>query len=293
MYHILYSLLYLFSLLPLRILYLFTDLLFFLSYTLFGYRKNIVLSNLRIAFPEKNEKERKKIARKFYRNLTDTIAETIKFLSWKRADFDRHFTCDLSGLNKALEEKRTVYVIGMHNFNWEYANWGLSDKTPLPFIGIYMPLANKYFNKIIFDMRSRFGTILIPALTFRNSYIPYRNIPHVLATVADQSPGDPSQAYWIRFFNQPTGFIKGTEKGARANNASIVFVHFYKTRRGHYHLDTRFITHDIHLLKEGELTIQYANYIESCLKLHPDNYLWSHRRWKHPWKEGYGPLLNS
>lgn len=293
MYHILYAFLYLLSLLPLRLLYLISDLLFFLSFSLLSYRKDVVMANLRIAFPDRPETERKKIAKRFYRNLTDTLAETIKFITWDRAEFDRHFSCDLSGLHVALKEKKTVYLIGMHNFNWEFANWGLVNKMPLPFLGIYMPLANKHLNKIILDMRSRFGTIMIPAVTFRESYATYRNIPHVLATVADQSPGDPSQAYWLHFFKHPTGFIKGTEKGARANNASVVFAHFYKKKRGHYHLDTKFITNDIHAWKEGELTIQYAQYIESCLQQHPDNYLWSHRRWKHAWKESYGPLINS
>lgn len=249
------------------------------------------MNNLLIAFPEKTEQERKRIAKNFYHNLTDTFIETIKFLDWKIEDVEKRFTCNLEGIEKASELGRPVHLLGMHNMNWEYVNWGLDRKLKLPLLGIYLPVANKAFDKVIYDMRARYGTVLIPATGFKEAYIPWVTKPHLLASAADQSPATPLNAYWINFFGRPTAFIKGAERGARANNAAVVFGHFYQTKRGHYHLDTKFVTENAAAMPEGEMTKAFAAFIESSIRSQPSNYLWSHRRWKHEWKPEYGEIM--
>lgn len=273
-----------------RVLYIFSDGIALLLYYLLAYRKKIVLANLQIAFPDKTVAERKSIAKRFYRNFTDTFIETIKFLSWKLEDINKRFTINPVGLEEAYACQKTVHLVGMHNFNWEFVNWGLVKKVPYPFLGIYMPVGNKAFDKIIADMRSRYGTILVPATNFKTNYLKYANTIHMLASAADQSPGNPSNAYWLNFFDKPTAFVTGVEKGARLNNAAVVFAHFYKTSRGRYHIDTEFVVADPNTLPEGELTRRYVRYIEKCLRQQPDNYLWSHKRWKKEWKEEYRDL---
>jgi KDO2-lipid IV(A) lauroyltransferase len=123
MYYIVYGSLYVFSLLPLRILYLFSDFAFFLMYYVFGYRKKIVMDNLRHAFPEKNEKERKDIARKFYRNLTDTFLESIKLISISKRGIQKHIDADLSVIERLHREGRKCQEHLGHNFNWELASF--------------------------------------------------------------------------------------------------------------------------------------------------------------------------
>lgn len=292
MYYVLYGLLRFFSFFPLRFLYLFSDFAYALIFYVFKYRRRVVLSNLVIAFPDKTEKERWRIAKDFYHNLTDTFIETIKFLDWKLKDVEKRFEADLSGIEQAYATGRPIHLIGMHNMNWEYVNWGLVRKSKVPFLGIYLPVSNKAFDKIIFDMRSRYGTILIPATDFKNSYIQYIKQPHLMASAADQSPGNPNNAFWINFFERPTAFVKGAERGAVAINAAIVFAHFYKTKRGHYRIDTKFVTHDAATMSEGRLTRSFASFVEVSIKSQPSNYLWSHRRWKHEWNTSYGPVLS-
>jgi KDO2-lipid IV(A) lauroyltransferase len=268
-------------------LYFFSDVIAFFLYYVVQYRKTVVLANLQIAFPEKKVMERKAIAKRFYRNFTDTFIETIKFLSWNLNDIDKRFTVNAKGLEAAYAYNKTVHLVGMHNFNWEFVNWGLAKKTPYPFLGIYMPIGNKWFDKIISDMRSRYGTILIPATSFKVNYVKHASSKHVLASAADQSPASPENSYWLNFFGKPTAFVPGVEKGARVAKAAVVFAHFYKTKRGYYQIDTELITEDSSPLPEGELTRRYARYIETCLRQQPDNYLWSHNRWKKEWKEEY------
>ncbi|HVW58903.1 MAG TPA: hypothetical protein VHC48_02670, partial [Puia sp.] len=75
MYYFFYGLLYLVSLLPMRVLYLIADGIYGLVYYVFGYRKKVVMANLELAFPEKTNAERTRIAKKFYRNLIDSFIE--------------------------------------------------------------------------------------------------------------------------------------------------------------------------------------------------------------------------
>jgi len=291
MYYILYGFLRFLSFFHIRILYLLSDFAYGLIFYVFKYRRRVVMANLAIAFPEKTEKERRRIAKDFYHNLTDTFIETIKFLDWKIEDVEKRFEADLSGIEQAYLTGRPVHAIGMHNMNWEYVNWGLVQKVKLPFLGIYLPIGSKAFEKIIKDMRAKYGTILIPATNFKNAYLPYINQPHLLASAADQSPAHPDNAHWVKFFGKPTAFVRGAERGAAAINASVVFAHFYKTKRGYYKIDTVFITDDAAKMDNGRMTKAFAAFVETCIRKQPANYLWSHRRWKHEWKPEYGSVM--
>src|SRR3982751_4093142 len=81
MYYLLYACFYLFSLLPMRVLYMVSDFVYLIVYRMLGYRKKVVMSNLQMVFPEKTEKELHLIAGKFYHNLLDSFLETIKLFS--------------------------------------------------------------------------------------------------------------------------------------------------------------------------------------------------------------------
>lgn len=291
MYYLIYIPLYLISLLPLTVLYFIGDGLYVFVYYVFGYRKKVVLANLEIAFPEKTPAERIRIAKDFYHNFIDTFMETLKFISWSKAAFEKRFQADLSGLEPAYASTKNIHLIGMHNFNWEYANWGMSLLGRYPWLGIYLPVGNKQLDRIIYNMRSKWGTILLPATDFKRHYLQYVNKRHIMGSAADQSPGNSKSVIWVTFFGRPTAFVSGAEKGARLNDAAVVFAHFYKTKRGHYRLDTEFVTATPNELPPGELTRQYVRFIERCLRKNPANYLWSHRRWKRSYQPEFGPVI--
>src|SRR5688500_19554417 len=117
MYHVVFGLLYLISLLPLTILYGLSEFAFFVIYRVMKYRKNVVMDNLSIAFPEKTEEEKELIAKKFYRNFTDTFIETIKFISADEKFFRKRFRGDFSAVNKMHEAGRSIQIHAGHNFN--------------------------------------------------------------------------------------------------------------------------------------------------------------------------------
>lgn len=291
MYYIVYGFLYVFSLLPLRILYLLSDLAYFIVYHISGYRKEVVLSNLRMAFPEKSEKERIRIAKQFYLNFTDTMIETLKMISITKRELDRRGRGDYDYVNSLLERGYNVNLMGAHQFNWEFANHLYAKNLKAPFAGIYMPMSNRIFNKIFIKMRARYGTILISAQEFKNKTHKVFSDQYVFGLAADQNPGNPAGAYWVNFFGRPAPFISGPGKGAAKNNMAIVFVGFYKVRRGYYEFKVTPVSEDSSSYTPEELTVMYKNVVEETIRKDPSNYLWSHRRWKWNWKEEYGAVI--
>jgi len=291
MYYIVYPLLYLFSLLPFFILYAISDLIAFLLHSVFKYRRDVVAGNLKIAFPEKTEAERNKIARKFYQYFTDTFIESIKCISISKTALQKRNNGSYDLINGLLDKGYNINVLGGHQFNWEYGSLLYSLHIKIPITAVYMPISNKVINKIFYDIRTRYGSVFISAADFKTKVDEVTNKQYMLALAADQNPGDPRYAYWINFFGRPTPFVTGPEKGAIKNNAAVVFVNFKKIKRGYYHFEPVLLAENTAGYQEGELTCLYRDALENSIKNDPANYLWSHRRFKFEWKEGDGTIL--
>ncbi|HEV7621944.1 MAG TPA: lipid A biosynthesis acyltransferase [Flavisolibacter sp.] len=292
MYYFVYGLLYIVSLLPLRILFLFSDLFYFIIYYVIRYRKKVVFYNLGIAFPDKTEKERIKIARQFYKNFTDTFFETIKIISVSVDYINKHFASDYSIFHELKKQGKKCQVHLGHNFNWEMGNLAFASSVKQHYIVVYMPVENKIFDRIFKKIRTRTGAILLPATHLRNAIIPWRNTQYIMALVADQNPAVPSNAFWINFFGKPTPFLKGPESGSKGSDMAVVFGYFIKPKRGYYIAHFELAEENGGSLKKGELTQKYVKYLEKVISAHPEMWLWSHRRWKFEWKPEYGPVLS-
>ncbi len=289
MYRIVYGLLYAFSLLPLRFLYLFADAAYLILYYVIGYRKKVVRYNLSIAFPDKTEEERKRIAKKFYRNFTESFIETIKALSASPAFVKKHISGNYSVVNDLYEKGVEKIQIHLgHHFNWEYGNLSVPLRTQYLMLTVYMPITNKLLNRVFYKMRGRMGTRLLSATNIRSEILPYRRERYQLILVADQNPGNPTNAYWVNFFGRPTPFLKAPESGARRGNIPVVFCSFQKERRGYYRVFFELAEENPATTSAGDLTKKYAAFLQRAIEQQPDNYLWSHRRWKWDWKEEYG-----
>ncbi|HEX8316528.1 MAG TPA: lysophospholipid acyltransferase family protein [Flavisolibacter sp.] len=292
MYYLVYGPLYLLSLLPLRILYLFSDVAYFFVYYVIGYRKEVVYHNLSIAFPNKTEAGRKKIAKRFYRNFADSFIETIKAFTASHQFIRERFTGDFSVFEDLYKKGvQKVQLHSGHNFNWEYANLGIPLHLVYPLLTVYMPISNKTFEGIFYKMRAKTGAKLLSALNIRSEILPYRNEKYVLALVADQNPGDPRNAFWVNFFGRPTPFVRAPENGARRGNIPVVFCYFKKVKRGYYQIYFQLGEENPSTTKVGELTKRYADFLQWSIEQQPENWLWSHRRWKWEWKEEYGRVL--
>jgi KDO2-lipid IV(A) lauroyltransferase len=272
------------------LLYIFSDILAVLVFVVIGYRRKVILDNIATAFPEKSLKERKKIARQFYHNFVDNFIETIKLLSASPEWINKRFALDSDPFTKIYKEGRRCQLHLGHNFNWELANAFMPMHTQFDFLVVYMPIKNKAMDRLFMKLRTRTGSKMLPATNMRNSIVQYRHSQYMLTLVADQAPGSPDHAYWLHFFGKPTPFVRGPESGARVGNIPVVFVQIYKTKRGHYRAYLETGAENPRELPEGELTRRYIRFLEKAIREHPEMWLWSHRRWKHPWKEEYQKL---
>jgi Kdo2-lipid IVA lauroyltransferase/acyltransferase len=291
MYYVVYGGLYLVSLLPLWLLYPLSDVLAFILYYVIRYRRRVVFSNLAIAFPEKADAERRRIARKFYRNFVDNLIETIKLLSASKSFIMRHFVLDNPEVLQGFyEEGRRCQLHLGHTFNWELANAAMPFYTRYAFIVAYMPIESKALDRLFLHLRSRTGSILLPATRMQRAMMPYRNEQYLLTLVGDQAPPHADNAYWLNFFGRPTPFIRGPERGARAGDIPDVFARFYRSRRGYYRIHFTVLSDHSARMPEGRITQLYARHLEEAIRQNPDLWLWSHKRWKHEWKEEFSRL---
>jgi Kdo2-lipid IVA lauroyltransferase/acyltransferase len=244
-----------------------------------------------IAFPEKTQKERIRIAKQFYHNLIDTFIESVKFISISKKQILKRSTGEFDLINNLAAKGYNIHIMAGHQFNWEYGNLLYSMNLPVPFAGIYMPISNKILDKIFFNFRQRFGTILISAQDFKNKIHHVFSKQYSFGLAADQNPGDPRNAYWMNFFGKPTPFVTGPGKGAVKNNTAVVIVGFNKIKRGYYHFTTTLIAENGSQYTPQQLTVLYKNELEKIIRQDPANYLWSHRRWKYDWKPEYGDIV--
>ena len=290
MYYFVYGLLYLISLLPLRILYILSDAAYALIYYGIGYRRDVVMSNLTIAFPDKTEAEKKRIAKKFYHNFIDTFIETIKMISVSDAYILKRFTGNWEVLNDLLKTGKGCQILLGHTFNWEWGNVSMGLQINYNVMAVYMPISNKILDRIFLQLRTRGKTKMLSAHNMRNEILPYKNTQYALGLAADQNPGNPGFAYWLNFFGRPAPFVTGPEKGSRLSNIPVVFCYIEKVKRGYYNAVLSVHEMDPESLPEGALTLRFVKYLENVIRMQPDMWLWTHKRWKHQWSEEYKKL---
>ncbi len=287
MYYILYGFFYLLSLLPMFVLYIISDGIYLIVYYVVGYRKKVVMQNLEIAFPEKSNKERIKIAKAFYHNLLDSFIETIKLVSASQRFLEKRVTANWEILDPLFKTGKSCQLHLGHTFNWEWGHHVLGSHTKYQVVVVYMPLTNAAMEKLMYHLRVRHGNKFIAAGNMSQAKETFKDVQYLLGLVADQSPGNLTNAYWMNFFGRPTGFVSGPEKGARAGDLPVLFTHIVKPKRGYYHGHFEVACEDPNTLKEGELTSLYARYMEKVIRRNPEMWLWSHRRWKHTWNPAY------
>ena len=290
MYYLIYGFTYLISLLPFFILYRIADFIYVILYYVAGYRKEVVMENLRYAFPEKTKAERKAIAKKFYINFVDNWIETIKLLSISKAALNKKISSNLGVFNQLHKEGKSVQVNLGHFFNWEIMTLYTGINQPFTFLTVYLPQSDKATNRFFIKMRSRWGNPQLSSTDMARAIISWRRKQYLLALGADQSPAVPGSGYWLYFMNRPTPFLKGPEKFARIQNIPVVMMTTTKPKRGHYHFEYFLLADDAKKIPDGELIRRYVKHLEENIRLQPEIYLWSHRRWKHSWEEEYKAL---
>jgi len=281
MYYPLYGILYLISLLPFRVLYALADLLYVILFHWIGYRRKVVDDNLRQSFPEKSTEELDDITRKYYRNLCDSIVETIKLISISREELDRRVSCNWEAFDQMTVQNRNGQGYMSHQFNWEWGTVSCNWHSPRRFTGLYMPLSNSAFDRLYRTIRGRSGTRLIRVQDMQKEMASVQQAESLWGFIADQNPSDPKRVSWNDFLNRKTAFFKGPEFIARRYNNIVWFGEIIKIKRGYYRIHMKLAFEQPRETKEGVITEAYVRHLEDSIKRQPENWVWSHRRWKH------------
>jgi len=269
------------SLLPLRILYLFSDILYFLFVFIISYRKKVIINNLRNSFPDKSENEIKQLSKAFYKHLTDILIEGVKNLSISKKQLKKRLVVKNPEVMQELyNQKRNVILVSGHFNNWE---WMISAQNLLfdhQAFGIGMPMTSKFWDKKVNSRRERFGMKVVNASNYVATFKTFNKKPFAVLTLGDQSPSSATKSYWMRFLNQQTAVLFGTEKMAHDYNFAVVFFCIHKVKRGFYEVNLKLITKDAKTLNWGEITEAHTHLLEQEIIENPAFWLWSHKRWK-------------
>ena len=271
------------SLLPFRVLYLLSDLTFFIIYYCTRYRKKVVRANLSSSFPEKSKSELRAIERRFYAFLCDYFFETIKVLSISDKEMKRRMT--FGGIDEVLKQlngRSCVLYMG-HYCNWE---WVTSLRLHVPqsyHLGqIYHPLKDKATDRFFLKLRGHFHSESIPMVDTLRRIVSLRNegTPFMIGFIADQTPSWANIRYWLPFLNHDTPVFIGTERIAHQTKSPAYYAAMTRPKRGYYHCEFVLLHDEPQTLPEHQLTDRYFKALEQSIQEEPAYRLWSHRRWK-------------
>jgi KDO2-lipid IV(A) lauroyltransferase len=282
-YYIFTFLAWLISLLPLQVLYIFSYLLFFIFYYFPGYRKEVVLKNLRLSFPEKSEDEIKAISKRFYLHLSDMFIEGIKLRHMSSKELLRRYKyINPELMNSYFDSGQDAIAAFGHYGNWEWIA-GMHKVVKYRVMTVYKPLHNKYFDQYFYDLRSRYGMDIVPMSSILRKILQYQKegINTLTCLVADQTPPRKEIHFWTEFLNQDTPVYLGVEKIAAKFNMAVFFLKINKVKRGYYEVEAELLTDRPGKMDEFELTRMHMNKLEKEIREKPEYWLWSHRRWKY------------
>jgi KDO2-lipid IV(A) lauroyltransferase len=268
------------SLLPFWVLYRISDGLFLLAYHITGYRRKVVRENLSLCFPDKSEREIIRLEREFYRHLCDVVVETIKLISISPENLRkriRHENPDFA--DEIIRSGNSYVAMATHMANWEWLLAGNALYLNGEIDAVYKPLHNRFFDRLMLKIRTRFGCWPVPSDSVLRSQVSRRTIPKGIAMAADQTPG-PDNSAVIDFLDRKTLFFKGPPKLAAKLKFPVFYAGIRKERRGHYILFVEPMGNPEEVGDERILK-DFAARLERDIRLQPALWLWSHKRWKH------------
>lgn len=282
-YYLTLPILFVVSRLPFPLFYLLSDFICFLLYRVFGYRKAVVRSNLKHAFPELKEAEYRIIEKKFYRHLCDLFLEIIKSMGMSKDQMLKRFKVkNIEVLTQFEKQNRSAFLLCGHYASWE---WMMSLGYHMNHLGygIYRPIKNPYFDNLIKEIRSRHDAYMIPQKTAAEliRQKEKKNERGVYGFASDQSPRPTPKSYWRPFMGINVPVYTGAERLARELNIPLVFGKIKRVKRGYYELEFKLITDQPKTTAVNEITDIYTEWLEEQIKEDPTQYFWTHKRFKH------------
>jgi KDO2-lipid IV(A) lauroyltransferase len=282
-YILLYPILWLISILPFGLLYVFSDIVYVLVYHIIGYRKRTVRENLAMALPNLSDKERLVIEKKSYHYLCDLFLEMIKTMTISNSELNKRYVFTNIETYLELEKKgKSIALMCAHYSSYE---WAISMNSHINFIGygIYKKIANKYFDKLVKDIRSKFKAVLITTKETKSTieYNAKNNILGVYGFASDQTPRRSDTMHWDTFLGNETPIHTGAETLAKRYDMNVIFLKGRRVKRGYYEATFEVLSEDVKSVQDYKISEEFMRKVEQQIYEAPEFYLWTHKRWKH------------
>lgn len=282
-YILAYPLLWLISILPFPVFYLFSDFVYFLVYRVIGYRKKVVRENLALTLPHLSDAERKVVEKKFYKHMCDMFLEMVKTMSMSPEEMERRFHVTNIDLVRDYAKKgKSVILVASHYASYE---WLLTINPKLGFQGVavYKRLANPYFDKLVRKIRSKYNTEMIetrkaiPTMAKNQR----EGVLSMYGLASDQSPKMERIFHSMKFMGVEVPVHTGAETLAKKYDLAVIFVQVKKVKRGYYEATFISLADNPKEFENFKITEMYLKEVEKQILEAPEFYLWTHKRWKH------------
>ena len=281
MKYLLLILLWIFSLLPIQILYLISKIIRFIVYDILCYREKVVIDNIQNTFIEKSQTEVIKLKNNFYDYFFELIVEIIKLLSISNNELNKRFTfSNINVIKQALKKNKSVIVVVGHYGNWEWALRSASNLIDTKIIGVYKRINNTIFEWLLLKIRSNTNVLPVEIKSLSRELV-NNNEKKIYAIVADQSPTLEQSNVRINFLNRDTLVYTGVEKISKKYNMPVFYLNIKLTSKGYYESTFEEINSKNINGKKIEITKEFFSKLENQIKSEPRLWLWSHKRWKH------------
>ena len=269
------------SRLPLQALYAFSSFLYLLAFYVVRHRHQVIRGQLEQVFPDSSDAERELIHKRFLKNFCDVVVEVLKSVSMTEADMRAHVQIvNLDVARRYLDAGQSVMLVTSHLGNWEWLLHGVTLQLGYPVDAAYKPLHDQWAERLMLQIRSRFGARLVPAKELLADFLRRRGIVRAVAMNADQAPVSTDKRYWTRFLGQDTAFYIGAEQIARATRLPILYVRVRRIRRGYYEVELSPLWDGREVTEPSTVTERYARACEVDVLKSPADWLWSYRRWR-------------
>jgi KDO2-lipid IV(A) lauroyltransferase len=275
---------FLIGVIPFRVLYLFSNFFGFLLHRVFSYRLNVITENLSKAYPRLSETDKRSLIRSIYRNISDLFVEGIKafFMTHKQV-VKRHRVLNPEIIEPYLNSGQSVLGLTGHIANWEWGSLSASGQINAKVVAFYKKLSNPIIDRFVRASRRKFGTRLASIENTLAGFEADVNNRTVFVMAADQNTIKRSLdiAYWIDFFGWSTPFLHGPEKYSKLFNLPIFYIDIRRVKRGFYEVEITQLVENPSVTDSGEITRIYARKLEEVIRRKPEDWLWSHRRWRY------------
>ena len=270
--------------LPLAVLYAAAEGLYFLLAYVVRYRWRVVTENLRNSFPTKSDAEIQRLAKGFYRHFSQVVVEVLKLPALPAAELRQRMVLhNPEVMNRHFAAGRTVLGLASHAGNWEWVLAAAPLWLTAPVDGVYKPLSNPFFEDFVRYLRTRTGASLVPMRDVIRAMVAHRGEARLMSLVSDQAAGPVDRPHWTQFMHQDAGFYTSADRLAGRFHSAVVYVTVRRRRRGYYDFYfTELYDGQAPLPADGFPIIEaFARHLERDIEAAPEQYLWTHRRWKH------------